>query len=701
MKSQWLLILLGMSMILYACSSGGDTSNPLLKTFNTPFQVPPFDKIQEGDFLPAFKEAIKAQEKEIADITSNQAAPTFANTVEALDRSGLLLNTVSAIFFNLSSANTSDSLQKIAKEVAPLLSQHNDNISLNKELFKRIKAVYDAKDKQNLSGEQSRLLEETYKNFIFGGAGLDEKQQERLRDINKELSLLSLKFGDNLLAETNGFQLVIDKKEDLAGLPQNLIDGAAQTAKEKGQEGKWMFTLHNPSVLPFLQYSEKRELREKIWRAWTNRGNNNNEYDNKETIKKIVNLRLERAKLFGYKNHAEYVLARNMAQNPGRVNELLMQLWEPALKVAKKEAADMQALIKKEGKSFKLEPWDWRYYAEKVRKEKYDLDEEQLKPYFELESVKKGLFTVVNKLWGLKMIEKPELPKYDKNVTAYEVQEADGKHIGILYMDFYTRASKRGGAWMDNYRNQYIKDGKDIRPVVTNVFNFSAPTANTPTLLTYDEVSTVFHEFGHGLHGLLTKCNYVSLSGTNVARDFVELPSQIMENWAADTAGLNLFAKHYKTGEVIPPALVDKITKSQYHDQGFATVEYLAASILDMKYHTMTEPFNQDVNRFEAEAMKQIGLIPEIISRYRSTYFAHIFSGGYSAGYYSYIWAQVLDADAFDYFKQNGVFDQKTAQSFRSNILERGNTEEPMELYKKFRGAEPSIQPLLKRKGLI
>lgn len=675
-------------------------SNPLLEEFKTPYQVPPFDKIKTSDFLPAIKEAIKIHEKEIDEIVNNKAVPDFKNTIDALDKSGLLLNRITTIFFNLDGVITNDEMQKVANEISPILSEHSDNILLNKKLFERIKAVYEKRNSLKLTAEQMRLLEKDYNDFARNGANLDDASQTKLREINSKLSLLTLKFNQNVLKETNDFKLVIDNKEDLAGLPQSLIDAAAEDAKASNMPNKWIFTLQNPSVMPFLQYSAKRDLREKIWRAFSMRGNNNNEFDNKKVIEEIANLRLERAKLLGYKSHSAYVLAENMAKTPEKVFELLDKLWTPAIKMAKKEADEYQEMINEEGGKFKLEPWDWRYYAEKVRLKKYDLNEEQLRPYFKLENVRAGIFAVANKLYGITFKELKNLPVYHKDVVGYEVLNSDGSHLGILYMDFFPRDSKRGGAWMTNYQEQYYKNGKKISPIVSLVFNFAKPTKNQPSLLNIDEVETFFHEFGHGLHGLFSNCNYLGVSGTNVARDFVELPSQIMENWAFEPEVLALYAKHYKTGEVIPQELVNKIVNSSKFDQGFATVEYLAASYLDMYYHTIESPLTEDVNKFETEKMNALGLIPEIISRYKSTYFRHSFGGGYDSGYYSYIWAGVLDSDAFQAFKENGLFDKKTADAFRKNILERGNTEDPMQLYIKFRGKEPSIEPLLNKRGL-
>lgn len=676
--------------------------NPLLSEFNTPFNVPPFDKIKNEHFKPAIEKAIELHKKEIDEITNNPEEPTFENTIVALEYSGRLLQETSTIFYNLTSANTNPELQSIAKEISPMLTKHYNDISLNEKLFERVKKVYEQRNKLNLNSEQAKLLEETYKGFVRGGANLPPEQRQRFREINEELSKLTLQFGDNVLAENNRFKLIIDRKEDLSGLPQNIIDAAAETAKKMGLEGKWVFTLHNPSLIPFLTYADNRELREKIWRAYAARGNNGDSLDNNEIIKKIVKLRNERAKMLGYKSHAHYILDENMAKNPQNVYDFLNKLWKPALENAKKEAKLLQQMANLEGANFKIQPWDWRYYAEKVRKAKYEFDEESLKPYLSLENVRKGIFEVVFRLYGLKFYEIQNIPKYHPEVICYEVKDENDNHVGILYMDFHPRESKRGGAWMTSYRKQYItKDGKFVYPVISIVCNFTRPTAETPALLTYDEAETFFHEFGHALHGLLSKGTYPSLTGTSVPRDFVELPSQIMENWLAEEEVLRFFAKHYQTGEDIPQELIDKMKNAAKFNQGFATVEYLAASFLDMDYHSLESVNEINPNEFEALSMKKIGLIPEIIPRYKSQYFQHIFSGGYSAGYYSYIWAEVLDSDAFAAFKEKSLFDKDLANSFRTNILSKGGSEDPMVLYKRFRGKEPSIEPLLKKRGLL
>jgi len=674
--------------------------NPFFSEYNTPFKVPPFDKITEEHYLPAFKEGIAQDQKEIDAIVKNPEDSTFANTIEALDYTGDLLTKVENVFYNLLGSNTNDQMQEIAKEVAPLLSKHGDDIRLNADLFKRVKAVYNTKNELSLTPEQAQLLEKTYKVFVRGGANLGPEGQARLREINKELSLLSLKFGENILKENNAFEMIIENKENLAGLPQSAIIGAEEAAKERGQEGKWVFTLHKPSMIPFLQYSEKRELREKIFKAYINRGNNNDELDNKNTLSKIAALRVEKANLLGYDTHADFVLENNMAKKPENVYKLLEQIWKPALAKAKVEAKELQAMIDKEGKVFKLEAWDWWFYAEKLKKAKYALDDEILRPYFKLEDVRDGAFYVANKLFGITLEERTDIPKYHEDVKVFEVKEADGSHIGILYQDYFPRASKNGGAWMNSFRKQSRKNGKEIHPVIANVFNFSKPTGDKPALITFEEALTLFHEFGHGLHGLLSNCTYNMLSGTSVPRDFVELPSQIMENWAADSEVIKVYAKHYETGEVIPQELLDKIKKSGHFNQGFVTVEYLAACFLDMDWHTLTKAEEVDAVKFESESLNRIGLIPEIVVRYRSPYFSHIFSGGYSAGYYSYIWAEVLDADAFQAFKETSLFNQEKALALRKNIYEKGGTEDPMTLYVRFRGFEPKIDALLKKRGL-
>ncbi len=675
--------------------------NPLLSTYNTPFDVPPFDRIENSDFLPAINVAIGEQQKEIGAIVDNPEAPTFENTIVALDHSGNRLRGVTNIFENLQSANTSKELQQIAKEASPVLSAHSDNILLNKDLFDRIKTVYDQRASLDLNQEQQMLLDKTYKRFARNGAALDPAKKEELRRINKELSLLSLQFDENLLAETNSFELVIDNEKDLAGLPQSVIDAAADAANAAGHQGQWMFTLHKPSMIPFLQYSAKRNLREKIFKAYINRGDNDNAHDNKQIAARQAALRVKRANLLGYPSHAAYVLEQNMAKTPENVYAFLDEIREPALKMANKEADELQQMIDAEGGHFELQPWDWWYYAEKLKKQKYDLDEEQLRPYFKLDNVREGMFGLANKLYGLTFKKLDNVPVYHPDAVAYEVFDADGSHKGILYMDFFPRASKSGGAWMTSYRKQSRRNGENVPPVISMVMNFSKPSGDKPALLSFEEVSTMFHEFGHSLHGLLSDCNYVTLSGTSVPRDFVELPSQIMENWAAEPEMLKSYAKHYKTGDPIPDDLIQKIKNAGKFNQGFATMEYLAACYLDMDWHALTDTTLQDAVAFENQSMANIHMLPEIVVRYRTPYFAHIFAGGYSSGYYSYIWAEVLDADAFQAFKETSLFDKKTATSFRKNILEKGGTEDPMKMYENFRGRKPDNKAMLERKGLI
>ena len=698
-KTFFILLAIG-NMLTIEAQETKQTMNPFFQAYNTPYEVPPFDKIKTEHFKPAILEGIKKHEAEITAIANSSEAPSFENTILAMENAGELLSKVNIVFGNLNSANTNDELQKIAKEVSPNLAAHNDNIYLNEKLFKRVKAIWDNRESLKLNLEQAKILENRHKAFVRSGANLSNEDKDKLRKINAELSLTSLKYGQNILAETNKYELVISDKKELAGLPQELINAAAEDAKAKGKDGKWVFTLSNSSVMPFLQYSSNRKLRQQIWDAYQTRANHDDDLDNKENVIKLANLRGEKARLLGYKSHSDYVLEEAMAKNPANVAQLLNDLWAPALEIAKTEAADIQKMMDKDGIKDQVKPYDWRYYTEKIRKQRFDLDEQELKPYFSLENVRGGVFQVTEKLFGLKFKQLNDVPKYHEEVTTWEVTEADGTHVGILYMDFYPRASKRGGAWMTSYRSQKTVNGERNAPVISIVCNFTKPTGDAPALLTFDEVTTFFHEFGHALHGLLSNVTYKSLAGTSVSRDFVELPSQIMENWASEPEVLKMYAKHYKTGKVIPDALIEKLQKSGTFDQGFTTVEYLAASFLDMEYHSQTAPITLDANAFEKNAMKKIGLIDAIIPRYRSTYFQHIFSGGYSSGYYSYIWSGVLDTDAFEAFKSTTLFNPEKAKLFRENILEKGGTEDPMVLYKRFRGAEPSVEPLLRKRGL-
>jgi len=682
---------------LPAAQAPSVTDNPLLREWNTPFGMPPFSEIRAEHFLPAFERAIAERRREVEAIIANPEPPTFANTIEALDAAGLLLERVQMVFSNLTSAETNDQLQQVERQAAPMLAAARDDILLNIKLFERVRAVWDERKRLKLSKVQQRLLEDTYKTFLRGGANLDAKQKERLRAINGELSKLTVEFGNNLLRETNSFRLVVSDRADLAGLPENLVAAAAEAARQAGEPGKWVFTLHAPSLWPFLTYSENRELRRRMLEAYLARCDRGNEFDNKKILARIAALRAERAQLIGYRTHAHFVLEENMAKNPERVYEFLDRLWKPTSAVARKEAEALQALIREEGGDFKLEAWDWRYYAEKLKRARYDIDENRLRPYFPLEQVRQGAFEVARRLYGLRFVERKDLPKYHPEVLTFEVLDADGSHLGVFLADYHPRPGKRSGAWSSRYRGQYFKDGKEVRPIVVNVCNFTRPSGGQPALLSPEEVETLFHEFGHALHSLLARVPYRSLAST--PRDFVELPSQIMENWAMEPEVLAIYARHYATGEPIPQELVRKLKESEKFNQGFATMEYLAASFLDMDWHTLAPGREVDPAAFEKESLARISLLPEVGVRYRSTYFQHIFSGGYSAGYYSYIWSEVLDADAFQAFKEKGLFDQATARAFR-RLLEQGGSADPMELYIEFRGREPSVEPLLERRGL-
>lgn len=701
-----MLMAASIAVMLGACiDASGQTgkvdANPFLTKYTTPFEVPPFDQIKLDHYKVAFLQGMDAQVKEINVIVNLKAAPDFENTIVALDQSGQLLSQVSTVFSGQNSANTSDKMQALSRELSPLLSKHRDDINLNAKLFQRVKAVYDSRTKLKLNKEQAKLLEETYKDFVRGGANLDAAKQAKLRELNSQLSLLELTFGQNMLKETNSFQLIIDNKEDLSGLPENLIASASEAAKIAKLEGKWLFTLQNPSVMPFLQYSDKRDLREKIYKGYINRGNNGNAADNKEVVKNLVTLRLEKAKLMGYKDYAAFVLEDRMAKDEDKVYALLDEVWKPALAKAEDELADIKAEIKKEGGNFEPEGWDWRYYFEKAKIAKFNLDENEVRPYLELNNVREGAFYVANKLYGITFTPIKDIPVPHEEAMAFECKDKDGTHLGVLYMDFFPRASKRGGAWCGGYRSQTYKDGKRVAPIVTVVCNFSKPAGDKPALLSADEAETLFHEFGHALHGLFRDVHYYGIS--SVPRDFVELPSQVMEHWVFEPEVLKVYAKHYKTGEVIPAPLIEKLEKSGKYGQGFATVEYLAASMLDMDYHVLKEvPANLDVNEFEATALNKRGLLKQIPPRYRSTYFNHTMGGGYTAGYYSYIWAEVLDADAFEAFKETGdIFNQDKAIKFRKYVLTPGGIDDAMDMYKNFRGKEPGTTPLLKNRGLM
>ncbi len=665
-----IFILLSLMIAAVSCSTG----NPFLSEWDTPYGIPDFTKIQEAHYIPAIQAGIAQQESEIQAIIDNQDAPTFANVVEAYERSGAILDRVSMVLFNISESDATESLQKIVEEALPLVSVHSDNIFMNPDFFKKVDALYQDIDNLGLNQEQKMVLKNLHNSFVKNGIALGEAEQARMREINLELSSLSNTFGNNLLAENNAFA------EEFGVSVSEYGEAMASTAD--------------------------RATREKMFKAYSSRGNNGNEYDNKELMVKMMALRIEKAKLLGYENPAQMILADKMAGNPETVDSFLASIMAPAVAKAKEEIADMQVFMDEDVKAgllpagSKIEPWDWAYYTEKVRKAKYALDEEQTKPYFKMENVRQGVFDLTTKLWGLQYEKLENIPVYHADVEGFKVTDADGSLIGVILTDYFPRSTKRGGAWMTNFVNQEIVDGVEVRPVIVNVGNFAKPTADKPSLLTLDQVETLFHEYGHALHGLLTQCTYKSVSGTSVARDFVELPSQIMENWAFQKEVLASYARHYETGEVIPDDLVAKIEAAGTFNQGFMTTELAAASILDMKWHELTSAEGLDPMAFEAQACAEMGLIGEIIPRYRSTYFAHIFSGGYSAGYYSYLWAEVLDKDAFELFMEKGIFDKETAKSFRENVLEKGGSDEPMDLYRRFRGADPDSGALLRGRGL-
>lgn len=674
--------------------------NPFMEEWDTPYGVPPFDKIKTEHYLPAFEEGMKQQKENIDAIVNNTEDPTFGNTIIPLEYSDELLNKVSSVFFNLTECCNDEEMEKLADTIMPLVTQHSDDIMLNEKLFKRVKAVYDNRENEKLNPEQLRLLEETYKGFVRGGANVPTEKQARFREINTKLASLTQKFGNNVLKATNAYTLVVDDVKKLDGLTEQQLQNAKELGNENSKtKGKYVFTLDMPTLEPFLMNCKNRELRKQIWTAYSNRCLGG-EFDNSKIIDEIANLRLEKAQILGFDNYANYSLDDAMAKNADNVYALLKQVWTPALAKAKEEAAQYQKMIDKERGGFKLEPYDWRYYSEKLRKEKYDLNDEDIRPYFALDTAQQGLFMVCNKLYGLTFKENKDIPVYQKDVKVYEVID-NNEVIAIVYMDFFPRASKRSGAWMTNFREQYYsREGKNIIPVVSLVFNFTKPSGDKPAMLNIDELQTMFHEFGHALHSMLSRCHYRSLSGTNVPRDYVEMPSQFMEHFSTEPEVLKMYAHHYKTGEVIPDALMAKMEAAATYGQGFINTELLAASLLDMDYHTITSKKTFKQPDYEKQQLEKIGLIPSIISRYKSPYFQHIFSGGYGAGYYSYTWAAVLDNDAFEAFKENGIFDQATATAFRTNILERGNTDDAMNLYVAFRGKEPSIEPLLRNRGL-
>jgi peptidyl-dipeptidase Dcp len=689
------VVALAMTVIAFAC--GSEPENPLLGIYGTPFETPPFDRIRNEHFMPAFRKAMSEHALEIEAIVSNREEPTFENTVEALAWSGALLDAVQYIFNTLRDANTTEAIQKIADDVTPLLTRHRDDIALNEALFLRVKRVYERRASLRLSEEQAKLLDETYKNFVRGGAGLPAEQQKRFRNVNEELAALSLKFSDNLLKETNAFEAIIERSEELTALPQVAVDRAAEAAQKAGHEGKWVFTLHYTSVSPVLHYAKNRALRQKLYMADIMRGNNENAYDNKKIISRMAALRTERANLLGFKTHASYVLEQNMAKTPRAVYDFLLKLWEPALKKAIGERDEIQQIINKEDGGFALAPWDWLYYAEKVRKAKYDLDENELRPYFKLENVCQGIFEVARRLYGLQFIERKDIATYSDEVTVYEVKKENGAHLGIVYTDLCGRPNKRG-CWCNWLRGQERRNGAMVTPLVIIVGSFPGPTGSTPALLSLNETLDLFHEFGHALNCLLQDQAYRTLF---TPLDFSELPSQIMENWALEPEVLKLYARHYATGENLPARLVEKIKQGNKFNQGYRTVSYLSACFLDMDWHTLQAKEPVDVNSFEKQSLQKIGLIPEIDPAFRSTHFEHIWWYPYDAGYYSYIWAAVLDADAFEAFKEHGLFDRSTAKAFEEYVLAKGATDDAMKQYVKFRGKKPAIEPLLKRRGLM
>lgn len=672
-------------------------TNPLLKPFATPYHTPPFDHITHDHYVPAFRAAIREAEKEIEAITAQNASPDFHNTIEALSYSGEVLSRVSAVFFNLNHAETDEQMQQIAREVSPLITDFYNDVLFNEALFERVKQVYE--QSPALNPEQSMLLDKTYKSFARNGANLSQDKKEKMRQISRELSELSLKFNDNVLAETNGWYLHLTLEEELAGLPESAIDAAAQAARSRNLDG-WVITLDAPSYMPFMRYADHRNLRQKVYLAYNTRGYQDNANNNTQILTRIANLRLERARLLGYETHAHFALEETMAQNPQNVNQFLNQLAEAALPKARQELLEVQEFAQQKGFHDKVKPWDWAYFAEKLRQEKYDFDEELTRPYFELENVKNGIFELTTRLWGLQYKANTSVPVYHPDVSVYEVYDKDGSFLSLLYMDFFPRAGKSDGAWMTSFREQYQKNGKDHRPQVSIVCNFSKPTPSRPSLLTFNEFTTFLHEFGHALHGIFSKVTYSDLSGTSVYRDFVELPSQILENWAVEKQFLDLFARHYQTQETMPTDLIDKIIATRNFHSAYATIRQLSFGLNDMAWHSITQPVQTDAETFEREAMKPVQLFEPIKGTMMSTAFSHIFSGPYAAGYYGYKWAEVLDADAYRAFQENGIFDQATAHAFREYILAKGGSSHPMELYVKFRGAKPSIDPLLERDGL-
>ncbi|TVQ20122.1 MAG: M3 family peptidase [Bacteroidetes bacterium] len=697
---KFLLFLIPLSMILSSCGEEKAVDNPFFVEWDTPFGSPPFDQIHEDHFIPAYQEAIRQHQAEIDAIVDNAEAPTFENTIAAYDQAGSMLRRISPVFGGLRGAETNPRLQEIARETTPMLSAHSSAIRMNEGLFERIQAVYNDRNNLDLNKEQMIVVEKMYQDFERGGAALPAEQREELTKISERMSMVSLQLSENHLAENNAFKLIIEDEADLAGLPSHIIAAAAQEATRVDMDGKWVFTTAFPSRVPFLTFAQNRDLRKEMLMGYVNRGDNDNENDNKELFIELMMLRQQMSEILGYDNYAEYFTAIQMAENPQNVYDFLYRVWEPALARAKREKADLQAIINREGSNFKVEAHDWWYYAEQVRKEKYDLDDDEVKPYFTIENVKQGNFMLANKLWGLTFEARPEIPVYHEEVEAYEVFDNDGSHLAILFIDPHPRPGKRSGAWCGTYRSGAWEDGEWVSPIVTIVMNFTRPSGDKPAMLSWDETTTYFHEFGHAVHNFFAQGNFRRTS-RSVPRDFVELPSQILENWAGEPELLKSYALHYETGEPIPDELIERLQKSEHFNQGFINTEYLAAAILDMDWHTSNITEDTDVNAFERASMKRIGLIDEIIPRYRTTNFGHIFGGGYAAGYYVYRWAGVLDADAFYAFKESGdLFNPQMAADFRKYILANNALYEGMDAYVNFRGEEPAIEPFLIRSGL-
>lgn len=679
-----------------------ETQNPFFENIHTPHDTVPFDRIAVEHYAPAIRRGIECQNEEIDTIVNNLESANFHNTILALEKSGQLLHRVEVVFDNLLNAETNDAMQELAKELMPLLSEHANNITLNERLFERVKTAYEHRNNEPLTAEQRKLTEDTYEGFVRSGANLQGVDKEKYRELSRQLSLLTLQFSENNLKETNDYQLVLTDEAQLKGLPQSAIDAAAETAREKQQEG-WVFTLHAPSYVPFLTYAADRDLRKEIYMAYNTKCTHANACNNLDIVKQLVNTRLALAQLLGYKDYATYKLERRMAQNSANVYHLLDQLLEAYKPTAQKEYAEVQALAREEqGADFTLMPWDWGYYSQKLKDRKFNLNDEMLRPYFELENVKKGVFGLATRLYGITFQKNPDIPVYHKDVEAFDVFDKDGSFLAVLYTDFHPREGKRSGAWMTSYKEQWTdeKTGENSRPHVSLVMNFTKPTQDKPALLTFGEVETFLHEFGHSLHGMFANTTYASLSGTNVYWDFVELPSQFMENFAVEKEFLHTFARHYQTGELIPDELVQRIVNSRNFNAAYACLRQVSFGLLDMAWYTRTTPFEGDVMAYEKQAWARAQVLPSVEGTCMSTQFSHIFAGGYSAGYYSYKWAEVLDADAFSLFKKQGIFDQKTAFSFRENILSQGGTEHPMTLYKRFRGQEPTIDALLIRNGI-